>query len=446
MATYLQRERRRRIIFWLAVLTLTGTAAVVSYRLTGPPPPKKIRLATGERGGAYASFGSQYAAILEKNGLLVELVETSGGMDNLARLRDGEVDVAFVQSGTYERIEDPDHVIRGIASLGLEPLWVFYRADEEVTDVSQFRGKTISIGPVESGTEVISRVILDVNGIDDDSATLLHLSMSEAASGLEGGKLDAAFFVSSFQSELIHRLLDDEELQLMSFRRYEAYVRIFPYLTPVELVEGVLDLRDNVPSETTTLLAPSVLLACRSDTHPRVVEQFIAAARILHASGGRVNQAEQFPSLNGVDLPVHETAEAYVRSGESLISRLVPYWAMHWVVRAQFLIIPLLTLWIPFFKLLPLLYRYRIGTLLKTHYGALRDIETRIEHATARDELREAIAGLESLRDDMERLSRKIPARYQQDVYHWRLHVSMVQDEARQRLEGEQQESSGDSK
>ena len=157
------------------------------------------------------------------------------------------------------------------------------------------------------------------------------------------------------------------------------------------------------------------------------------------------HRAGQFPSLDGVDLPVHETAEAYVRSGESLISRLVPYWAMHWVVRAQFLIIPLLTLWIPFFKILPLLYRYRIGTLLKKHYAALRDVETGIERATSHDDLREAIAALESLRNDMERLSRKIPAYYQRDVYHWRLHVSMVQDEARKRLEVGEQQSSDDS-
>ena len=435
MATYLQRERRRRMVFWLAVLVLTGAAAALSYHLTGPPPPKRIRLATGQKGGAYAEFGQQYAALLKKNGLEVELVETAGGIDNLSRLRDGQVDVAFVQNGTYDRVEDPDRVIRGIASLGLEPLWVFYRGDDEVTDAAQFQGRTISIGPAESGTEVISRVILEVNGVNDESATLLRLPMSEAASKLEEGTLDVAFFVSSFQSDLIHRLLDNEQLHLMSFRRYAAYVRIFPYLTPVELAEGVLDLKDNVPPEPTALLAPSVLLACRRDTHPRVVEQFIAAARMLHGTGGRVNLAGQFPSLEGVDLPVHETAEAYVRSGESLISRFVPYWAMHWVVRAQFLIIPLLTLWIPFFKILPLLYRYRIGTLLKKHYAALRDMETGIERAESKQELQQAIAGLESLRDDMERLSRKIPARYQQDVYHWRLHVSMVQEEAHKRLD-----------
>ena len=435
MATYLQRERRRRIAFWIAVVVLTGAAVAVSYHLTGPPPPKKVRLATGEKGGAYAEFGRQYAEILAENGLAVELIETAGGIDNFHRLRDGQVDVAFVQSGTYCRVEDTDRVVRGIAALGLEPLWVICRDGDEVNDVAQFRGCTISIGPADSGTEFFSRVILEINGISDENATLLHLPMSEAASKLEEGTLDVVFMVSSFQSALIQRLLDNEELRLMGFRRHAAYVRIFPYLTPVELAEGVLDLKHNVPPDPIALLAPSVLLACRRGTHPRVVEQFITAARKIHSSGDRITRVRQFPTLDGVDLPVHETAEAYVQTGESIISRLVPYWAMHWVMRAQFLILPLLTLWIPFFKILPLLYRYRIGTLLKKHYAALRDVETGIERADSPSELNEAIQALESLRDDMERLSRKIPAYHQQDVYHWRLHVSMVQDEARKRLE-----------
>lgn len=121
MATYLQRERRR-IVFWLAVLVLTGGAVALSYHLTGPPPPKKIRLATGEAGGAYAAFGRQYAELLRKNGLEVELIESAGGIDNFSCLSDGQADLAFVQSGTYDRVEDPDRIVRGVAALGLEPL------------------------------------------------------------------------------------------------------------------------------------------------------------------------------------------------------------------------------------------------------------------------------------------------------------------------------------
>lgn len=434
MATYLQRERRRRIAAWIAVIVLTCAALALSYWLIGPPPPETIRMATGEPGGAYAAFGKEYARILGNNGLRVDLVSTPGGMDNFHRLVSGEVDVAFVQGGTYPHVRDPDRVVRGIAAVYREPLWVIYRPQGEVSEVTDFRGQTIAIGPPESGTETVARVILEVNGITEENSVLRSLSMAEAGAKLTEGTVDAAFMVSSLKSPLVNKLLRNEALRLMSFRRHRAYARIFPYLTPVELAEGVLDLEQNVPPERTSLLAPSALLACRRDLHPRVVEQLLSAARRLHSQGGLIDQPDQFPSLESLDLPVHETAEAYLQTGESLISRLVPYWAMQWVVKGQFLIIPALTLWIPFFKLLPLLYQYRVASLLRKHYAALRDIENRIDRAGSPQELKEPMQELQSLRDDMERLSRKIPAYYQRDVYHWRLHVAMVQEEARHRV------------
>ena len=353
-----------------------------------------------------------------------------------------DVDVAFVQSGTFDQVADDDvqHVIRGIAAIGLEPLWVFYRQrdpDAMISDVAQFRGLRVGIGPPESGTNVLSRQILRVNGITAENTTLVERPMIEAAAELQAVALDAAFFVSSYEGPIVHELLDssDDELRLMGFRRYQAYVQIFPFLDSVQLCEGVLDLEENLPSRPSALLAPSILLACRHETHPRVVEQLITSARMFHKSGSLLNRPGRFPTVDGIELPLHETADTYVRTGESLMSRLVPYWAMHWVVRVQFLLLPLLTLWIPFFKILPLLYRYRIGTLLKKHYAALRDVESAIENADSDFELNRVIQGLESLRNDMERLSRKIPAFYQQEVYHWRSHVAMVQEEARLRLD-----------
>ena len=434
MATYLQRERRRRIAVWIAVVLTTCAALAFSYWLVGPPPPKKIRLATGDPDGAYASFGQMYADILRKNGLQVELVSSSGSIDNFRRLSNGKVDAAFVQSGTYDRANDPYLVVRGIAAVYLEPLWVIYRGEEEVTDLSQFRGRSISIGPVASGTDAIARLLLEVNGITEENSQLSNLPISDSAGELEDGTIDVVFTVSSFNGAVVKRLLTNQQIRLMSFRRHEAYARIFPYLTPVELAEGVLDLKRDIPAVKTAVLAPSAVLACRRDLHPRVVEQLLTAARKVHSAGSILDKPGQFPSLNSLDLPAHETAEAYLRSGESLISRFVPYWAMHWLVRGQLFIIPVLTLWIPFFKILPLLYQLRIGTLLKKHYAALRDVESGIERAGSPDELNQAIRALETLRDDMERLSRKIPAYYQRDVYHWRAHVSMVQGEAGERL------------
>ena len=104
-------------------------------------------------------------------------------------------------------------------------------------------------------------------------------------------------------------------------------------------------------------------------------------------------------------------------------------------MRAQILIIPVLTLWLPFFKLVPLLYIFRVNSLLKIHYAALRDAETKIEQADSREQLLEQIEELETLRRDLEDYSRKMPAYYQRHIYQWRLHVTLVQAEAGEYLQ-----------
>ena len=70
---------RRRIVWWVAVIALTLVMLGVSIWLMGPSPPRMIRLATGQEGGGYDTFGKEYQARLEKMGLEVELVHTQVG-------------------------------------------------------------------------------------------------------------------------------------------------------------------------------------------------------------------------------------------------------------------------------------------------------------------------------------------------------------------------------
>jgi hypothetical protein len=55
---------------------------------------------------------------------------------------------------------------------------------------------------------------------------------------------------------------------MCSTGRTAAYARLFPFLAPVTLAEGVLDLRENIPSQDTHLVATSASLAARTDLQP----------------------------------------------------------------------------------------------------------------------------------------------------------------------------------
>ncbi len=95
-----------RLTLWAVAAGLTVAVVGLSLRFMDPFPPNRIVLATGQPGGAYDGFGREYQSRLAREGLRVELRRTAGSVENLERLLRGEVDVAFVQGGTYPLVKD----------------------------------------------------------------------------------------------------------------------------------------------------------------------------------------------------------------------------------------------------------------------------------------------------------------------------------------------------
>jgi TRAP transporter TAXI family solute receptor len=425
------RPWRKRRLLWAALLVFVASFLLSAW-LLGSPPPRQIVLATGDPGGGFAALGREYKARLERMGLKVRLVESHGTIDNLQRLQRREADVAFVQAGVAQELDEADGTC-ALAAVASHALWVFARDGVPVESLRDLRGRRVAVGPTVSGTDALARLLLREHGVSEGNATLLNLPMGETPRALADGSADVALLVCSCDAPVLRELTHDRHVRLVSPRGQAGMARRFPYLRPVVLPEGALDLERDLPRKDTPLLAPAVVLAARDDLHPRAVEQVLMAARAVHANGSLLDEPGRFPSLEGVDLPPHLAAERFLRSGESFLARWLPYRGVRLVWQAQLLLLPLLTL-LPLWKALPLLYSLRVNRILKRHYSALREAEGRIERCGSPAELRTQLETLDRLRGDLEGLARKLPAHLQRDVYHWRLHVALVRAEGLDRL------------
>ncbi|HYB69353.1 MAG TPA: TAXI family TRAP transporter solute-binding subunit [Candidatus Bathyarchaeia archaeon] len=423
-----------RAALWTVALLLTAAVIGLSLRYTDPFPPRRIALATGQPDGAYAAFGREYQARLAHEGLRVDLVGTNGSLDNLQKLLRREVDVAFVQGGTYQLVQDPGHVLRGIAALYREPLWIFYRGHPATDGLTSFAERRIAVGAPGSGTEAVARAMLSELGIATTGPSRLSLSSADARRALEDGRIDAAFIITSYLDPNVSALLRRPDVRLLSFRRDVAFARNFRYLSPMPVTEGLLDLKEDLPREEVTLMAPAALLMCRETLHPRVVEQLLTTARAIHGPGSLLDPPGHFPTREGVDLPLHDAADSFLSRGESFLSRVLPYWALRWVIQLRLLLLPLVAVWVPLFKIMPWLLRWRGNRLLEHQYALLRDAEAAVAGASRPDALRAGIDRLEQLRAQVEALARRLSLPHQRDVYHARLHVALVLTEARDRL------------
>ncbi len=190
-------------------------------------PPTTVVWLAGRQGGAYYAGAEAYQELARARGFDIRIVETAGAVQALQMLEQGEGDVAFIQGG-IAALADPEKV-SALASVGYEPLWIFYRkelaATEPLDALDQLRGKRIAIGEADSGTNQLVRLLLQDTGPDEDSATMLELSSAAAAAALQSGEIDAALFVSNDASPTIRELWLDPDLDLLSLRYADALAR-----------------------------------------------------------------------------------------------------------------------------------------------------------------------------------------------------------------------------
>ena len=126
---------------WTPVILLLIISSLLVYKFfVEPPPPKQISIATGSTTGAYFHFGEQYKDALAKDGIQLDVHKTAGSLENLSKLINEEVDMAFIQGGT-SLTRDPN--LRCLGSVYYEPIWFFYRSITPKDRLIHFRGKRI---------------------------------------------------------------------------------------------------------------------------------------------------------------------------------------------------------------------------------------------------------------------------------------------------------------
>jgi len=410
---------------WIPVGIITLIGFVVAYSYVPPPPPKKFILATGGPTGQYFANGKRYAEILKKQGFTVELRNSKGSVENLGLLMDDAsgVTVALVQGGTATK-QNSDKLC-SIASLYLEPLWVFHRG-AMIQRLSELKGKKLAIGPLGSGTRPVAERVLEENGLDAKNTSLSESSGIKAAQQLIDGTIDAAFFVTGAESKVVKKLLQVKGVHLMSFDRAKAYQRRDPFLSGVTLFQGLVDLEHNIPDRDTVLIAPTATLVARADTHPAVIQLMLGAAVQVHRTGGRLEEPGAYPSWN-VDptIPLHYKSRRYLESGPSALYRFLPFWLASLFDRLKIMLLPLATLLIPLGKIAPPLVRWRIRYRIFRWYKVLKEVDAhlRLEHGTQETLMAERERLLIMEREIAEV---KVPLSYMSEYYSLRLHVEFA--------------------
>lgn len=407
----------------IPIILLIIASFYLAFQFINPSPKRVITIATGSIHGQYYQTAVKYKELLEKVDVKVNIITSSGSLENIKLINEQKVDIAFIQNGTVK--ENKGKNIEALASIYYEPLWLFYKKDlNNIQYIQDLKSKKISLGLEHSGTKDLSSEILKINGINNQNTQLKYLNAKESKNKLLRNEIDALFLVTSANSKIIKELLQNKDIAVFSFKRAIAYSKKFHYLEPIDLYEGTVDIYNNMPSRDIKLLSTTATLVVNKDFSDELIRIFLKKVKEVHKRKGLFEVENQFPNINGLEIDMNEEAFRYFTYGDTFLEKIFPYWIASNLDRLKILLIPLLTLMIPLFKGVFPLYRWSIRSKIYRWYDEVQDLDLSLE-GLSKEELSEKLKELENLKQEIKEET-KVPLSYMGEYYDLIMHLELI--------------------
>lgn len=331
------------LLYWRAPPSLDEDSNAVTF----------FRIGAGASDGPYFAIGGRLAAIVSRppgtgrcepggpcgvEGVLAVVKSSAGPVANVRAVSSGHYESALIQATALDqalrgrgafRGEKPLRNLRAIAGVYRETVHLVASRGAEITSVADLKGKRLSVGPRELGTQTVALDILRAYGVSTRNIDISHDDPARAAERLLRGQLDAFFFVarepSAFLSDLANRGTVD--IVPIDGPAAEKLLTENSEFLPAHIPEGVY--RFNAALDT---VAVNTVWVCNADADPDLVHG-IAAALFFQGNRELLPASEDLPppdrrnraaeaetrkllmkdAITGLVIPLHPGAERFYR-------------------------------------------------------------------------------------------------------------------------------------
>lgn len=295
----------------------------------GPRPDaagsQRVHLTTGMPGAGFHPLGAALAKAFERllPAVDVQLHESSGSVEAIQAIQDGRADVGFAltdvtylaYTGALEEDQRRFDRLRGIAVLELTALHFVVRAGANIHEVSDLRGRRVSIGPTGSGTALASTAVIRSYGLDPRSVFAEAMPWNEAAQRLVDGTLDAAFVNAAYPAESVTLALQGgASLAALEGPAIRQLRSDYPFFRPT-FIPGRTYTGQFAPVRT---VGVNNLLVCRADLSEDLVHELTAAffESLPQLASTRLSLQTDLRQAPATPIPLHEGAVRYYREQE----------------------------------------------------------------------------------------------------------------------------------
>jgi TRAP transporter TAXI family solute receptor len=210
-----------------------------------------LRLATGSKTGVYYPIGCGIKRVIEAaypDLVSVEVVQTSGALENLRLIDNGQVDLALAQNDLVyyfsqgrEMFSLPSSNALALASMYTELVQIIATHKSGIEYLDQLKGRRIRTGSPPANVSNSGTVIFAQDGWEASDLTDIRCGFAEARNLLLANDLDAACVTAGIPTPLLTEKIDGISLQdivrLIPVNEGLAnrLMRAFPYFVYTEI-------------------------------------------------------------------------------------------------------------------------------------------------------------------------------------------------------------------
>ncbi len=305
--------------FGIAVLLCLAVGTVLWF-LVQDRLPHTIRIATGADNGQYHLYGDLLAdGLRERTDQEVDVLVTSGSIDNHQRLLNKSADLAIIQHGATSMAG-----LAVIAPLYEDVLHIVVRKGRGIQSLHDLSGRRVALGDNGSGMRAGALNILEHYDVKPDAvhgaseAYFLELLQEET--------LDAAIVTTGYVNTDLKSLLATGDFELLPIDAAEAISTRFDHFVPMTIPRGLYREGPPVPNLPIKTVATTAILVGGKDASEPLIKETLAVLyeEIPHRDGttperqiSRIMGAEE--ASQWAKIPLHHVTQTYFEPYKGLV-------------------------------------------------------------------------------------------------------------------------------